>query len=416
MTGIAGLRGTGDWGTDERPKNFRERILFISPNGNAPIFALTSKAGKYSVNDPEFAWWAESQNLVRLVVNGALGTTDTTITVAGVDPGATTMQALYGAATNLKPGDVLLVEPTADAATYTNEMLQVDTIISDTQFTARRGAGGSTPAAIANSAGLTLVGSSFAEGTAAPRAVSRNPIKFKNFIQIFKDSYELTGTASETFARTGNAWSNDKKRKMFDHARNIEMSFLFNAAASELTGDNGKPLRFMGGFRSFIPATNTTIFTTGGGATTAQNFADALSPAFAFDLGGGDTRIGFCGNKARVELGKVIQAATGIKIELGNPVKLFGIDFQEFILPMGRLLLKSHPLLSQHPLYQRSLFVLDFSAIKYTTMKGRPDAKIKDDVQLPDEDVRRGYIQTDCSLLVDGGGLSCAYLGGITAT
>jgi hypothetical protein len=194
------------------------------------------------------------------------------------------------------------------------------------------------------------------------------------------------------------------------------MSFLFNAAPIELVGDNGKPLRFMGGFRSFIPAVNTTIFTGGGGATTAQNFADALSPAFAFDLGGGDTRIGFCGNKARIELGKVIQAATGIKIELGNPVKLFGIDFQEFILPMGRLLLKSHPLLSQHPLYNRSLYVLDFSAIKYTTMKGRPDAKIKDDVQLPDEDVRRGYVQTDCSLLIDGGGLSCAYVGGITAT
>lgn len=416
MTGIAGLRGTGDWGTDERPKNFRERILFISPNGNAPIFALTSKAGKYSVNDPEFAWWAESQNLVRLVVSGALGTTDTLITVVGTDPGATTLNALYGAASNLKPGDILLVEPTADAATYTNEMIQVDTVISDTQFTARRGAGGSTPASIANAAGLTLVGSSFAEGTSAPRAVARNPIKFRNYIQIFKDSYELTGTASETFARTGNAWSNDKKRKMFDHARAIEMSFLFNAAPAELTGDNGKPLRFMGGFRSFIPAANTTIFTSGAGATTAQNFADALGPAFAFDMGGGDTRIGFCGNKARIELGKVIQAATGIKIELGNPVKVFGVDFQEFILPMGRILLKSHPLLSQHPLYQKSLFVLDFSAIKYTTMKGRPDAKIKDDVQLPDEDVRRGFIQTDCSLLVDGGGLSCAYLGGITAT
>src|SRR6516165_10060149 len=114
MTGIAGLRGTGDWGTDERPKNFRERILFISPNGNAPIFALTSKAGKYAVNDPEFAWWAESQNLIRLTVNGALGATDTTVTVNGVDPAAGSMSALYGAATNLKPGDVLLVEPAAD--------------------------------------------------------------------------------------------------------------------------------------------------------------------------------------------------------------------------------------------------------------------------------------------------------------
>jgi len=418
MSGIAGLRGTADWGTAERPTNFRERILFISPNGNAPIFALTSKAGKYSVNDPQFSWWAESQNLVRLVTNtgGSLGATDTLITVVGADPGGTTMNALYGAATNLKQGDILLVEPAADAATFTNEYLMVDTVVSDTQLTVRRGQGGSTASTIANGSGLTLVGSAFSEGTSAPRAVARNPVKFSNYIQIFKDTYELTGTAAETFARTGNAWSNDKKRKMFDHAKAIEMSFLFNAAPTELTGDNGKPLRFMGGFRSFIPTTNTTIFTSGGGATTAANFADALTPAYLFDMGGGDTRIGFCGNKARVELGKVIQGATGIKIELGNPVKLFGIDFQEFILPMGRLLLKSHPLLSQHPLYQRSLFVLDFSAIKYTTMKGRPDAKIKDDVQLPDEDIRRGYIQTDCSLLVDGGGLSCAYLGGITAT
>jgi hypothetical protein len=51
------------------------------------------------------------------------------------------------------------------------------------------------------------------------------------------------------------------------------------------------------------------------------------------------------------------------------------------------------------------MFVLDFSVIKYTTMKGRPDAKVTDDVQLKDEDVRRGFIQTDCSLMVDGGGL-----------
>ena len=27
MFPVAGLRGTGDWGTDERPKNFRESIL-----------------------------------------------------------------------------------------------------------------------------------------------------------------------------------------------------------------------------------------------------------------------------------------------------------------------------------------------------------------------------------------------------
>lgn len=413
MSGVAGLRGTGDWSTDERPKSFREKILFFSPNGNAPIFGLTSKAGKYSVTDPEFSWWAEGQNLVRLVVSGALVAGDTLITVNSVDPTATTMGALYGTATNLKPGDILLVEPTADNATYAPEMIEVDTVIGDTQFTVRRGAAGTTPASIANAAGLTLLGSSYAEGTGAPRAVSRNPVKFSNFIQIFKDSYELTGTAVQTDTRTGDPWSNDKKRKMFDHSRAIEMSFLFNTTKAETTGDNGKPKRFMGGLRSMIPSTNQTVF---GVATNSTTFSDAIAPAWNFDLGGGDTRIGFCGNVARTELGKVVQAATGIKIELGNIVKVFGIDFQEFILPMGRLLLKSHPLLSQHPLYRKALYVLDFSAIKYTTQKGRPDAKVQDDVQLKDEDVRRGFIQSDCSLMVDGGGLSLAYVGNISAT
>lgn len=412
MSGVAGLRGTGDWGVDERPKSFRENILFFSPNGNAPIFALTSKAGKKSVTDPEFAWWAESQTLTRLIVSGALASGDSTVTVSSVDPTATTMSALYGTATQLKPGDILLVEPTADAQAWANEYLEVDGVIGDTQFVAKRGAGGSTPASIANGQALLLVGSAYAEGTGAPKAVSRNPLKFKNYIQIFKDSYELTGTAAETTLRTGNPWSNDKKRKMFDHAKSIEMAFMFGRQA-EVTGTNGKPQRFMSGFRDFIPVSNTTVF---GAPTTATSFSDAVAPAFNFDCGGGDTRIGFCGNAARTELGKVIQNTTGIRIDLGNIVKVFGIDFQEFILPMGRVLLKSHPLLSQHPLYKKSMFLLDFSAIKYVTMKGRPDAKVKDDVQLPDEDVRRGFIQSDCSLMVDAGGLSQAYVGNISAT
>lgn len=416
MSGIAGLRGTGNWGTDERPKSFRDNILFYSPDGTAPIFALTAKAGKKTVNDPEFSWWAESQNLKRLQVNGAAAAGDTTIVVDSADPTSTTMSALYGTASHLKPGDLLLVEKT-DQATFDNEIIQVTQVNSDTSFQAARGAAGTTPATIADDAYLTLIGNAYAEGTAAPRAVSRNPTKFYNYTQIFKDAYELSGTANETEARTGSPWSNDKKRKTFDHAMAIELSMLFGQRA-ETTGDNGKPKRYMGGLRYFIPQATpanggrTTVF---GAAVSAASFADAVSPVFDFDLGGGDTRIGFCGNYARSELGKVIQGATGIRMELGSTIKLWGINFQEFIMPMGRLLLKSHPLLSVHPRYYKSMFVLDFAAIKYVALRNR-DTKTHDDVQNKDEDVRRGYIQTECSLMVDGGGLSCAYLGNISAT
>ena len=412
MSGIAGLRGTGDWGTDERPKDFRESILFYSPNGDAPIFALSSKAGKKTVSDPEFAWWAESNTLIRLQNGaGAAAAGDTTITITSVDPTSTTMDVAYGTATHLKPGDLLLVEKT-DQATFDNEIIQVDTVLSDTQFTALRGAAGTTAATIAASAFMTVIGSAYAEGTSAPRATSKNPVKFLNYIQIFKDSYEITGTADNTDARTGSAWSNDKKRKLFKHSSDIEWAFMFGRK-SEQTGDNGKPLRFLGGMREQIPSSRTTVFSS---AVSASSFMDAVAPVFDFDLGGGDTRLGFMGNTARIEMGKVIQGATAVRIDLGNIIKIFGMAFQEWVTPMGRLLVKSHPLLSRHGRYNKTMFIVDFSAVKYVTMKGRPDGKTYDDVQNKDEDVRRGYIQSDCSVMVDGGGLSCGYLGNISAT
>ena len=109
MSGIAGLRGTGNWGTDERPKDFRESILFFRPAGTAPIFGLTSKAGKKTVKDPEFAWWAEGQNIKRFTISGALAAGDTLATISSFDPTSTTLSVPYGTATHLKPGDLLLV-------------------------------------------------------------------------------------------------------------------------------------------------------------------------------------------------------------------------------------------------------------------------------------------------------------------
>jgi len=410
MSGIAGLRGSGDWGTDERPKNFREGILRFNPRGTAPIFALTSKAGKRTVNDPEFAWWCEGNVITRLQANGATASTDSVVTVDSVDPTSSTLGANLGTATNLKPGDLLLVEPTTDNATFNHELIQVTQVLSDTQFSALRGVGGTTAATIADNVFMTVIGSSYAEGTQAPRAVSRNPIKFSNFIQIFKDTYELTGTADNTETRTNNGYSEDKKRKMYKHSSDIEMSILWGRK-NESTGDNGKPIRFMGGLREFIPAANTTVF---GAAVTPNSFLDALAPAYDFDTGAGDTRIGFAGNQALIELSKIFSQE--VIFNVNNTVKQYGMDFVEFRLPNGSLMLKSHPLLSRHGLYKKSMFICDFDAIKYTTMKGRPDSKVTDDVQLKDEDVRRGYIQTDCSLTVDYGGLSMAYLGNISAT
>lgn len=426
MAAVAGLRGTGDWGAGERPTNFRESILFINPNGNTPIFGLTAKVKKRVVDDPEYNWWDEPNDLVRLRVNqsGDITSAETTITVDSPDPDATTLDSNWGLATHLKPGDQLLVEPATDSVTFNHEVIEVQQVLSATQFIATRGAQGTTPATIADNACLLLISSAYAEGTAAPLAVSRNPIKYQNKVQIFKDSYELTGTAEVTKTRTGDPWSNDKKRKMYDHARAIEWSMLFGRV-SEVTASNGKPKRTMNGLRAQIPATRQTVFSVGGSTNVSFNhFLDSVYRVFDYDSPAGDERIAFCGNVALNTLNKMVAADTNADIQWGGIVKQYGMNLRELILPQGRILLRSHPLLNRHAqyvsgtytpgIYNSAMFILDFSSLEYVTLKGR-DTRTKDDIQAKDEDLRRGMVQTDCSLQVDRGGLTCGYLGGLTA-
>jgi hypothetical protein len=80
---------------------------------------------KETTDDPEFAWWAEPNDQIRLVVNGALGSADTTVVVQGTDPSSSSLGVNYGSALNLKPGDILLVEPTAETSSFTHELLLV---------------------------------------------------------------------------------------------------------------------------------------------------------------------------------------------------------------------------------------------------------------------------------------------------
>jgi hypothetical protein len=212
-----------------------------------------------------------------------------------------------------------------------------------------------------------------------------------------------------TTTRTGDAWSNDKKRKTFDHSRDIEWAMLFGRKY-ETSGTNGKPLRYMGGLRTFIPADRTTIFATN---IAVNTFFDAIYPVFDYDTPAGDERIAFCGNGALNALNKAIQADTSADIQFQGPVSVYGMNFTKFVMPQGTLYLKTHPLMNMHGRYTNSMFVIDFDSLRYTHLKDR-DTAVYDDTQTKSEDVRRGFYQTECSLQIDRGGLTCAYLGNVT--
>lgn len=380
MPSIAGLRGTGDWATDERPKNFREMILWRQPNGMAPLTALMSKMKKETTDDPEFVWWEEELAPIRVQINYTTGyaTTVTNLVIDGGD------------ALDLVAGDILLAEA-AEGTTYADELLTVVAAGSATALTVTRGTANTTPATLSNDMYLTKIGNAFSEGTTAPSSSTRNPTKLYNYTQIFKTTYELTNTAKETNTRTGDPKNNDKKRKMFDHSVAMEMAFLFGKRY-ETTGSNGKPLRYSGGLLNFLSTYGSGSIdaaTAMVGATGMNLLLDSLYDVFNYNgaSGAGDERIVFAGNGALNAINKAAKASGDVNFD--EVVKVYGMNFTKFVTPQGTFYFKSHPLMNVNSRFTNSLFVIDPTAIKYRPLRNR-DTKFMDNIQANDADSNKG--------------------------
>jgi len=405
MPAIAGLRGTGNFATDERPKNFREMILWLDPNGDAPLTALLSKMASESVDDPEFAWWEEKLDAVRVQVNGAQTDSDTAIEVdAGVD-------GLAGALA-LKAGDLLLNlgSLVAPDNTALGELLFVASDpASDTAFTAVRGARDSTAAVIADNSILLKVGSVYGEGALSPKAISRSPTKVFNYTQIFKDAYQVTRTSKKTNIRTGDLLKNEKKRKAFDHAVSMEEAFMFGRKFED-TDSDGQPRRSTGGLNGFLTS-NRTVFS-GGTPFTEDNFINAVAAVFdRSGAGAGNDRLAFMGNGALTELNILARNSASSRIFHDESIKVYGMDLQRWILPQGVIYVRTHPLLNTDPILRYSSFIINPRGLKYRYVT---DTMFEDNIETPGADHTKGQWLTECGLEVHHES-TMAYLGNMNA-
>jgi hypothetical protein len=382
---IAGLRGTGDWATDERPKNFREMILWRSPNGQAPLTALMSKMKSESTDDPEFAWYEEELNALRLTVNYTTGyaTTDTSIVVT-----SNVTDALDCVA-----GDLFLVEKTL-LTTYDNEILMVSSVTDSTTVVFKRGQVNTSAAPLANATKITKIGNAFAEGTGAPTSATRNPTKFYNYCQIFKTTYDITETAKRTKTRTGDPLKNDKKRKMFDHSVMLEMAMIFGKRY-ETTGANGKPLRFSGGFLWMLSQYASSMITVFSTTPTETSFTDAVYRAFDYDSGAGDERIVFAGNGFLNSLNKLASTQARTRVNFDGIVDVYGMRLQRWVLPQGTIYVKSHPLFNTHAKFTNDAMIVDPTALRYRYMR---DTTFKDNIQNNDADEQKGQWLTEAGM------------------
>ena len=374
MTAITGLRGTGQFGTEFRPTNYRELFTLLEPNGTAPLQALLSMAGSESTDDPKFNHFRDELPNRTLTVNGAIAnTTGTTITVDNDDD-----EAFVVAGTilqNQTTGEIM--RATADAN------LAANTIAVERNI-------GGTSHQIADDAVLVIAGHADQEGGTSPTAISFDPTTDFNFTQIFKTAVQVSGTLQNTYLRTGDKEQEQLTKALKLHMGDIERAMFFGKR-HEANGSTASPTRFTGGLLNQITnVTDGASFGASANTITEKEFDRLLiETIFAF---GSSEKVAFCGARVisnLMEIGKNRWQPTQID-------NAYGVSLTRYTTYAGDLLVYMHPMFRQTGMTEE-MIILDMGELKFRYLQGR-DTQLIRDIQAPDFDGVKHMYMTECGL------------------
>jgi Family of unknown function (DUF5309) len=369
MAAILGMRGTGSWDSDSRPKNYRQTILLLNPNANLPLTAILSMLPDESTDDPEFKIFTKSLPSQRVVVSGSQTDSDTTIELTGSTP-----------AKAVKKGSVLINERTLEVVWCT-----ADPSGAYTSIEVARGKG-SSAAAMNNADGLLIIGSSYAEGSARASAIAYDPSLTTNYTQIFKTALDVTGTAAEMKLRTGDVLTEEQREKLELHGIEMEKAFLFGTGVEDTSG--AQPQRTTKGVLAML-SSNIKDFAE---EVTIDDWEVLLEDIFE---NGSNERLCMAGNRAITVLNRI--ARDHGEIQITPESSTYGMDISTYKTPFGRLQIKQHPLLSQNATFQDWGFITDPKYAKYRYMKNR-DTKYQEDVHNPGDDAKVDQWLTESGL------------------
>ena len=360
---LFGMRGTDDWATDERPKEWKEQILYYKPNGMAPITALLSKMKKEKATDPEYNWWTKGLPTMRGTITGRYTDSDLSISYTS---GAVAGSVLYFKMTEadsgfFRSGHQVTLRDASDLTTDVigkvtdrtvngaSSYLTVKLLEADDNSTNSHD--------LSDADTILIAGNINSEGSGMPDALTEDPTKWYNYTQIFKTPFEISGTAMQTKLRTNPAYYQRIKMETLEkHSIEMENAFMWGVP-SEGTGTNGLPERTTLGL---IPAIRGGYTGQGGSSGTVSNYATESDWSGQSWLSGGEDwldtqleicfrygssdKLALCGSGALLALNKIVK--NGGDFAFGPTTTVYGIKIREFITALGSIYLMTHPLFS----------------------------------------------------------------------
>lgn len=316
--------------------DFASALLTEMPTGSAPLLALSSGMPSRDATDVVINWFEENHISGSTTANGAVASTTTT-TVVLTD------------ASSYPPGVILVDQNTGEYFFVT--------AIAGNSLTVIRGFAGSTAVNIGNGDTFQRIGTAQEEGSSAPIAIVNLGQPLYNYTQIFRNTWNTTGTAKAVQYHTGSQVAKTQRDAALFHGEDIERAFMFGRRS--LGVKNNLPFRTMNGLDAII----TTNITAAGGTTSWTQLDAFLQTIFSRNIKGKpNERIAFTGNGGLSVLNQICRLNSQTWISPGQTE--FGIMVNKWITPFGTISVMTHPLMTENAVWTKDLKIYHPGAIE----------------------------------------------------
>lgn len=384
---VGGVFGTSDIFTDQRKYDKDKSKFFVwRERGFAPmVHVLITALDKVTVSDPEPKHFEDGYRtlavpLTGLTISALSGTApefrDITFTTG--DPTAANYVGNFQVGQVWENSHIFMsntANPTfnltrSQTVYNKHETMEVTAVNASTGVvTFRRHLGTDTQlgtsVAPATTHTLYLHAIASTDGAGAPTSFSQNPVVVNNYIQDFKEPYEITDIAAATDIFGENEWQRKARNARRNFDRQLERAFLGGHMYKRTDAANNQQKWFTGGAEEWVPLDTDHQITFNSLPPTLTLMNTNLKTVFFY---GSQEKWGFCGYGA---LTKVSNAAAD-KIRYNDVMsKNIGLEVNDFTTAAGGVLHLVPDFEMSQTNKDNEIFVVDIAYMKYMYMQGK---------------------------------------------
>lgn len=357
MANFTGIFNSDQFATSIVKPSFASMITRLMPNGQAPLFGLTSMLKTETAVQREHGFFTKTMLFPAFTLGAAVA--DATSNVFTVVSTA-----------NLLPNMIM-------QASSTRENVIIDQILSPTTIQVIRGVGSVAAGAVSNSVEWFQVGNAFEESSIRPNALNIQPVRVTNLTQIFRNTWALSETVRATMVIAGESNIAESRQDCAAfHAADIEKALFFGQKSQGTR--NGQPFRTMDGLISIVgnltyypPSYSAANITTAGSTTNYTQLEAALDPLFnqTTDPKVANERLLFVGGVAKKVLTAIGRLNSTYMLVEGATE--YGLQFSSFKISRGTFRMIEHPLFNTNTTWQKMAVAVDLSTFNVAYLGDR---------------------------------------------